>query len=249
MVRLKFRDAVTWRYVIAAISKIIEETSISINEDGVRLKAIDPSYTSLVDFYVPATAFTEYELSGKEVLVSINLEDLSKVLKRARSSDELVLEPGVGKLVVALVGRGVRKFSLPSLEASVEEVPEISFEKAFRGKLPPTSLASILRELKTIGDEIEFSVKSGGDGLVVKSSSEIAEAEVVLNFSSGVFIEYEVLADASSKYTIDYLADISPVGKVAEYVTLSFGDKTPIELQYDLPLGGSLKFYVAPRGE
>jgi len=135
--RLKFREASVWKYSIVAISKIIEEASFKINEEGLRLKAMDPSGVALVDFFIPASAFYEFEVP-REVTLGVNMEDLAKVLRRAKKGDELVLEfQQAGRIGVYLEGKGSRRFILPSIELPYQELPEISFEETFKCKILP----------------------------------------------------------------------------------------------------------------
>ncbi|MEM0001417.1 MAG: proliferating cell nuclear antigen (pcna) [Desulfurococcaceae archaeon] len=245
--RLKFREATVWKYAIVAISKIIEEASFKINEEGVRLRAMDPSGVALVDFYIPHNAFYEFDVSN-EVNIGVNMDELAKVLRRARKGDELVLEmTQLGKLGVYLEGRGSRRFMLPSIELSYQEIPEISFEESFKCKILPKLFKDIVKELEAISDAIELYAPENSDALYFKAESEIAEAEIVLSSASGALIEYESTKEARSKYTIDYLSDIVTASQAAETLSLGFGNETPLKMIYELPGGGTLQFYVAPR--
>jgi len=245
--RLRFRDAVIWKYSIAAISKIVEEASFRIDSSGVKLRAMDPSGVALVDFFVPSTTFYEFDVSG-EVVVGINMEDMAKILRRAKKGDELVMEVlHGGKIGLYFEGRGSRKFTLPSIELTYQEVPEISFEETFKCKILPKLFKDVVKELEPISDAIELHAPDNSDTLYVRAQSEIAEAEVVLTASSGALIEYESSGEAKSKYTIDYLSDIVIASQVAETLSLGLGLETPLRLTYELPGGGMLQFYVAPR--
>lgn len=245
--RLRFREAVVWKYSIVAISKIVEEASFKITSEGLRLRAMDPSAVVLVNFYIPSNAFYEYDIQG-DITVGLNMEEFAKMLRRAKKGDELVLEvlPG-GGVGVLLEGRGSRKFVLSSIELSYEEPPEISFEETFRGKLLPKLFKDVIKELEPISDTVEFYAFPGEGTLMLKAESEIAEAQIELTAASGALIEYDSTGEARSKYTIDYLVDIVVASQVAETLSLGFGMETPIRLTYELPLGGKLEFYVAPR--
>jgi len=247
--RLRFRDAVVWRYAIASISKIIEEASFKVSEEGMVLRALDPSTVVLVDFTMPRDSFLEYNVEGERV-IGVNMEELAKVLKRARKGDELVLEVlEDGRLSVVFEGRGIRRFTLPSIEVTYEEIPEVSFEIGFKGKLLPKVFRDVIREVEPIGDVVEFRASRDSDKLIVAARSEIAEAEIELSASSGALVEYEATGDATAKYTIDYLSDIASAYQAAELMMLELGNDTPLKITYELSGGGRLVFYVAPREE
>jgi proliferating cell nuclear antigen len=74
--KLRFRDAVVWKYSIVAISKIIEEANFKATSDGIKLRAMDPSAVVLVDFYIPSNAFYEYDIS-EDVVIGLNMEELA----------------------------------------------------------------------------------------------------------------------------------------------------------------------------
>ena len=246
MVRVRFRDATTWKYAILAISKIIEEASFKISEEGIKLRAMDPSGVALVDFYIPSEAFSEYDVKYETILTT-SIGDLARILRRARRGDELVLEIEADKLGIVFEGKGKRTFILPSLESTYQELPEISFEETFKCRMLPRVFKDTIRELEPISDAVELYAPGSSDVLYVKAQGEIAEAEITLSQSSGAIIEYESTGEARSKYTIGYLIDITIALPVSDVLDLGFGVETPLRMTYELPLGGKLQFYVAPR--
>jgi proliferating cell nuclear antigen len=83
----------------------------------------------------------------------------------------------------------------------------------------------------------------------LKAQGEIAEAEIELSAASGALIEYESKGEAKSRYTVDYLVDVLAAAQAAEVLSIGFGIETPLRLTYELPYGGKLEFYVAPRAD
>ncbi|MET1159704.1 MAG: DNA polymerase sliding clamp [Thermoprotei archaeon] len=247
--RLRFADARTWRYAIVAISKIVDEAAYRFREDGIRLKAIDPSRIVLVDFYIPRDALTEYEFE-KEEIVGVDMEDLAKILRRAVKGDELELRTlEAGRLAISFIGRGNRTFIIPSLETIAEEIPELSIEFTVKAKMTPAVFRDIVKELEPIGDAIEFRTVKDEQKIIAKAMSDIAEAEIEASVESGALIEFEAKEDAKAIYTIDYLSDITSASQAAEEVIFEYGTGIPCKIEYTLPYGGKLVFYVAPRTE
>jgi proliferating cell nuclear antigen len=246
--KLSFREATIWKYAISAISKIIEEASFRITEEGFRLKAMDPSAVVLVDFYIPREAFSVFEVE-REITIGANMEELAKILRRARKGDELVLEPiPGGHLKIVFEGKGSRSFRIPGIELSVQEIPEISFEETFKCKIMPKMFKDVIRELEPVSDSVEFYSPVNSGILYLRAQGEIAEAEIELSAASGALIEYESSGEARSKYTVEYLVDISAAAQAAaEVLSIGLGVETPLRLTYELPYGGKLEFYVAPR--
>ncbi len=247
--KLRFADARTWRYAMSAIGKIIDEAAYKVNEEGLRLRAIDPSRIVLVDFILPKDALIEFDIE-KEETIGINMEDLTKILRRAVKGDELELKTlEAGSLAISFIGRGRRTFIIPSLETTAEELPELNIEFTVKTKVSPAVFRDTVKELEPLSDAIEFNTVKDENKIIAKASSDIAEAEIELSMESGALIEFEASEDAKAIYTIDYLSDISAASQAAEEMLFEFGTGIPCKIEYKLSYGGKLIFYVAPRVE
>ena len=247
--RILFFDARVWRYAINAVSKIIEEAAFRITDEGFRLKAIDASRVVLVDFNMPSTSFDEFNVEGEEI-VGVNLEDLAKILRRATKEDRLELSTlEEGRLVVAFLGKGTRKFIMPSIETLAEQLPELKIPFKTRIKMLSTVFRDLVKDLEPIGDAIEFFANPDTRSLIARSSGDLAEAEIELTEESGALIEFESEEESRAIYTVDYLADIVGAAQAANEVVFEFGTAIPCKIEYILPQEGRLVFYVAPRTE
>ncbi|ABN69744.1 proliferating cell nuclear antigen PcnA [Staphylothermus marinus F1] len=247
--RLRFADARAWRYAMNAIGKIIDEGAYKIQENGIRLRAIDPSRIVMVDFYIPREGLLEYEFD-KEETIGVNMEDLTKILRRAVKGDELELRTlEAGRLAVIFLGRGTRMFIIPSLETIAEELPELKIPFTVKAKMLPSTFRDVVKELEPISDAIEFRAIKDEQKIIAKASGDIVEAEIELSIENGALIDFEASEDARAIYTIDYLSDISGASQAAEELTFEFATAVPCKIEYTLPQEGRLTFYVAPRVE
>lgn len=247
--KLRFIDARTWKYAVVAISKIVDEATYRFTEDGIRVRAIDPSRIVLVDFYIPRESLSVYEIKGVEV-ITIDMEDLAKILRRAVKGDELEFRTlEAGRLAVSFHGRGSRTFIIPSLETVSEEIPELNIEFTVKAKFSPAIFRDIVRELEPISDAIEFITNTDERKIVARALSDIAEVEIDASIDNGALIELEANENARSTYTIDYLLDIVTATQISEELLFEYGSGIPCKINIKLPHGGNLVFYVAPRVE
>lgn len=247
--RLVFSDARVWKYAIASISNIVEEASFMINSEGLRLRSLDPSKVVLVDYAIPRTGFEEFEVDG-EVIVGVNLSDLSRVLKRSTKNDRLELSVmDSGRFVVALVGRGVRRFILPSIQPSIEQVPELNIQFKARAKMVSAVFRDVVSELEVIGDAIEFIAKPSERKLIARTTSDLWEAELELSEEKGMLLEFSADGEERSSYSTDYLSNIAVASQAADEALLEYATAIPCRIEFTLPEGGRLTFYVAPRTE
>lgn len=248
--RLRFKDARTWRYVMNAVGKIIDEAAFRITENGLRMKAIDPSRITLVDFTLGKESLDEFQFEREEV-IGVNMDDLTKILRRVVKGDELLLETLEGnRLAITFIGRGKRTFIIPSIETIAEETPELKIPFKVHVKMPPTIFRDVVKELEPVSDAIEFIAKRDEEKLLVKATSDLASAVIELTVESGALIEFNAEEEeARAIYTVDYLSDISSAAQAAEELDFYFASAVPCKIDFTLPYGGKLIFYVAPRVE
>jgi len=48
MLRFSLPDAKLWRYILDAISALVDEASIRAGPDGMKVRALDPSHVALI---------------------------------------------------------------------------------------------------------------------------------------------------------------------------------------------------------
>lgn len=246
--RLRFREARLWRYVVAAIAEIIEEGKFRATPDGLSFRALDSSGTAMVELMIPRGAFEEYEVSGEEAF-GVNFEDFSKVVKAAAKGDEMLLETVGGRLGVTFKGHGTRTFALPNIEISEQEVPELALELPVRAKIMPAIFKDVVKEVEMVSDVVKFEVPAEQQALHVRGSSDVVQADIELTVESGALLEFSAKEPAAASYNLEYLSEMAKVSPVAEGVVLEFGSGVPLKLLFELPQGGRLAFYVSPRLE
>ena len=91
--RFRLENAKTWRVIVEAVEAIIEEAALKFFPEGVKLRALDPSKTVMIEVFMPQESFSEFECS-EDVEVGINFHDTLTIMKRARSGDSRVTNPG-----------------------------------------------------------------------------------------------------------------------------------------------------------
>jgi proliferating cell nuclear antigen len=245
--KIVFFDARVWRYVISAISKVIEEGVFIVDpEKGFRFRAMDPSHIILLDLWFPVEAFEEFEVDEK-VEIGVSLEDVAKVLRRARKEDKLEISAEDSKFSLALLGRGRRKFSLPVLDITAEEIPEPELEFKAEARVMSDVYRDTIKDVELVGDVIKFEAREGE--LRVSSSSELGEAEVVLSVEAGSLVEINVDGVQTAMYSLEYFSELSSAARVADAIVIKFSSDMPALVEHELPQGAKFSFLIAPRAE
>ncbi len=241
--KARFTDATVWRYVITGISKVIKEGVFRAEEDALKLRAIDPSHVIMVDLNFPSSAFSEYEASGERI--PVNLEELAKVLRRARSNDVLELRLEGSLLNVWLLRGMKRRFGIPLIELEEEELGEPRLELKASAKMAADHFREALRDVEMMGDNLIL--YTDGMRLVIANESEMGRAEVELTREAGLLMSLESEGEQTSTYSLEYMESILPAAQKADFVTIQFANDMPCKITFELPQGGWLSAYVAPR--
>ncbi len=246
--RLVFSDARQWRYLVETFSALIDEACFIATPEGIKLRALDPSRIAMIDFLLPPEAFEEYECDA-ETRIGVNFDDFKKIMKRGTSKDKLELEvTEEGKrLKVRFRGRALRTFSLPILDLGAEELPVPRVPFTVTAKVLSDAVKDAIKDASIVSDYVRF--ESTEDKFSIKASSDRGSVEVEFTQESGSLIELDVKEPSRASYSLDYLSDMMKATALSDILTIEFATNKPVALTFDLPGGGRLTFYLAPRME
>ena len=84
---LVFEDAQTFKRCIDAIAVLVEEAEFTLSDQGLTLKATDPSQISMIDFVLPKASFKEFPEAGN-LKIGLDLGYLSQIMARVYRVDD-----------------------------------------------------------------------------------------------------------------------------------------------------------------
>ena len=88
-----FDGAKEFADLIATASNLIDEAAFKVTEEGISMRAMDPSRVVLIDLNLPETVFSKYDVEEAET-IGINMDHFKKILKRGKGKDTLILRKG-----------------------------------------------------------------------------------------------------------------------------------------------------------
>ncbi|MEM3526142.1 MAG: proliferating cell nuclear antigen (pcna) [Candidatus Jordarchaeaceae archaeon] len=246
--KFAFTDAKLWKNIIDALSGLVDELVFIADENSLHARAMDPSHVAMVDFELPKTAFSEYECNG-EVKLGINLEDMSRIMRRAGGGDalELALDPEKNKLNVTFKGASIRTFRIGLLDLTHEETPVPSIKFNAQIKMTADALKEALKDAEVVSDHVE--IEATHDRLQINASGDTGGVEVKLDKSSDAILELNVTEKSKAMYALSYLTDMMRATTTSDTVTVQFSSSMPIKLEFNLIGGGRLTYWLAPRIE
>ncbi|MFH1257305.1 MAG: proliferating cell nuclear antigen (pcna) [Candidatus Micrarchaeota archaeon] len=245
-----FKDARFFKQCIDAVGNLIDEGSFEITKEGLHLRSLDPSQIAMVDFKLPkGHAFASFDIDESRTL-SLNLQDLSKVVARSKAGEKLSVifdEKEGNRMQLDFGGDAKRAFKLPLLdlrETSMPKEPKVALETSvkiraghFKDMLKDVMLVSSHLQLEA--DDHYFHIEAHGDS-----------GDLKIENSSKTMKDLEVKAPSLTKgmYPAEYLEKMTRAAVENEPITIEFGNNKPVKVHYKIS-DAEFVFYLAPRVE
>jgi len=246
MLQAVSQSAEEWKSVSQAISTLIEEASFEATPEGLNLRAMDPSHIALVDLKWPAASFEKFACDQNHTL-TVRVEDLLKVMRRADGKDKVELRLGEENMLDFRLFDGYeREFQVHLVETTYSQTPLPKVNFNVQCKLTTRILRKVLSDIQTISDHITLKAEEGK--LVFLGKSEVGKASVTLKKDNPDILQLDVKEGGESTYSIEYLSNFAKSVSNAETVNIGFSAKMPIKMEFPLSeQGATIQFYLAPR--
>ncbi len=249
MFRAKISDAKLLRDMITAISTLVDEATFTLEPEGIKLRAMDPSRVAMIDFEWPKTVFDEYTCD-LPIKMCINVGEMLKLLRRASKDEsvELALDEKTNRLNLGIKGRYERTFNMPTLEAAEEEVPTPKISFNIRTKITTDGLHHAVEDVLLVSDHVKIEVDT--EKLTMRAAGDLMGATIELKKGSDTILELDVKEPSKATFSLSYLSEIiKTAASSSEIATLEFSTDMPIRMDFQQPKEGKLTFYLAPRIE
>jgi proliferating cell nuclear antigen len=249
MFKLKVTDAKLIRDMATAISILVDEATFKIEPDGMKLRAMDPSRVAMIDFEWPKTIFEQYE-ANEPSKMCINISELLKLLKRAGKDEsvELSLDDKTGRLQVKIAGKYSRNFTMPTLEASEEEVPTPKITFNVKAKATTQGLSQAIEDAQLVSDHVK--IEADAEKLTLTATGDLMGATIMLQKGNDALLDLEVKEPSKATFSLSYLSEIiKAAAATSEIATIEFSTDMPGRIDFQQTKEGKLTFFLAPRIE
>jgi proliferating cell nuclear antigen len=244
--QLVLNNASNFKKCIEAISVLIDEAELVIKENGLELKATDPSQISMIDFVMPSSSFEKFESS--DLRLGLDLNYLNQILSRAQSSDKLTLSLDEKKsfLIVSFMGRATRSFNVPLIDISSSEIPTPRIDFDAEILINAGFLQNALKDTALISTHISLGCDE--EKFYVKANSSKGNLNEELKQDKELLPELRVKNECKSMFPLDYLTDILKTASSSDLVTLFLKSNAPIKVMYEIDKA-KIIYFLAPRVE
>jgi len=244
--KLVIQDAPALKSVIDAIVSLVEEGQFEVKNDGLHLKAMDPSQISMVSFTMPKSAFLEYSIS-EETKIGMDIGQLSNVLARGKKGEKAELSVEEGRLVIRFIGeKHKRTFKVPLIETGerVQKEPKIEFKNF--AKIRADALKETLKDAKLISSHVRLQLTQ--NEFIVDVKGENGEVKAEFEKGSAELVELNTVTEVRTTFPLQYLEDMVKATSSSAIVMLNLETDRPLRLEYDIE-GAKIVYYLAPRIE
>ena len=203
----------------------------------------------MIDFEWPKTIFELYE-STEPSKMCINISELLKLLKRAGKDEsvELTLDEKTGRLQIKIMGKYARNFTMPTLEASEEEVPTPKINFNVKAKTTTQGLSQAIEDAQLVSDHVK--IEADAEKLTLNATGDLMGATITLPKGSDTLLDLEAKEPSKATFSLSYLSEIiKAASATSDIATLEFSTDMPIRIDFQQTREGKLTFFLAPRIE
>ncbi len=261
----KMQDSKILKGMIDAVSAIIDETYFVADANGLNLSAMDESHICMMSATLPAALFDDY-MCAYLAKIGINLEDLTKIMKRAGAADAVEFRHAKEseKFQVQMKGQGTRTFSLRLTDIDEEKLPptaELDVQFDATARLDVGVLAEAVKDAEIYQDTLQIAITKAGAKF--SAEGEVGDIEYVLPLDK--LEDARVTKDGRGVFALSFLKNILKMSAITDTVTLSIAENAPLKIEFAIlnpskptqddkgnPIEvpkGKVTYYLAPRVE
>lgn len=240
------------RILIEALKEILTDGNITIDQNGIKLIAMDSTHSVLIHLKLEAQNF-EFFNCNTPITIGLNMLNLFKLIKTMTNSETLTLfieknnENQLGIIIHNSEKNSQTTYKLNLLDIQEDEIniPPAEFETELT--LPSCDFQKIIRDMINIGEDIE--ITSIGNQLKLICNGEFAHQETVLGetnnglkFSTTQSPELPIQGVFSLKYLLLFTKCTNLCNQIQFYIKNDY----PLVIKYAVASLGSIKLCLAP---
>jgi proliferating cell nuclear antigen len=236
-------QASAFKSTFEVLKDILNDVNIYFRPQGMYIVTLDTARTSLIDIFLSADNFEEYECIQEEIIDGINISNTFKLLKTITNNDVLKIEINSKEYMDIEISSEAKKtntkFQLKLLDINESriEVPDIDMTTITT--LPSVDFQRLCRDMSNIGIDIE--IRRVGNQIKFRCEGDFANQETLIECM-------EDSPEISGTYSLKYLNIFTKATSMCASVQIiqETGNRFLI-LKYNVANLGELKFYLATK--
>ena len=233
---------------IGAVGSLVDEAKVNVNEDGMQIKAVDPSHVAMIEANLVKSAFDSYEAKSMEM--GMDIDKFKNVLTVAGKDEMVDLEKDddLNRLVVN-IGNLTR--AMPLLDTSGMPDPKVpSLDLPSTVNVVVNEIAQGLKASKSVSDHMALSTDKNSFKLVCEGDNQNS---VDLSLGKDQLEKLDSPDEATSLFSLEYFSLMVNSLPADRILHINLGTDLPVKIDADLAVDdmtgaqGNVKFLLAPR--
>jgi proliferating cell nuclear antigen len=223
--------------IILCVSDIIEELSVTADNNGLKSICMDSNHISMLSLNIKRENFEEFSVDSP-VDFTVNTEELRKITNRGRP-DEIALITVSKNMTIKFRSQetsNVRNFSLNLIDPTSSEnfkLPEIPYKAI----IETIGFDEALKDNYLINESASTAVN---ENFKVFSEGDSGTVEVIIK----EFLQFDVEESCESAFNLPYLIDVTK--HIESTCKIKIGNQVPIWLQFEIG-PAEIVYILAPR--
>ena len=233
---------------IGTVGSLVDEAKLNVNEDGMQIKAVDPSHVAMIEANLIKSAFDSYEADVAEM--GIDVDKFKTVLTVAGKEDMVSLEKD-DKLNRLVVNIGNLTRAMPLLDTSGMPDPKVpSLDLPAFVSVSVEEISQGLKASKSVSDHIALSTTKDSFRLICEGDNQ---NRVELTLGKEQLEKLVSPEETTSLFSLEYFALMVNSLPPDRILHINLGTDLPVKMDADLAIEdltgaqGNVKFLLAPR--
>ena len=245
MVRISMDGAVL-SHLTKIADAVSDEICIKINEELMKVIAIDPSLVSAAYVTIDGTMLQEYEVD-EPLEVGLTVQELKKFSRFVKTKDIVTLEYLASEGALKFSVHGI-KYVMPIITVDESRKRELNFEYNNYAVLSAAELSKAIQLAKAVSKIVSstIKIKISPEGLIIESKGEGARS-VRFEKPATELNDLNASETVSGEFLVDHLEKIIKAVKESTLVTVKLETGGPLCLEFEVKGGtGKVTYYQAP---
>lgn len=224
------------------LKDILNDVNIYFKPDGMYIVTLDTARTSLVDMFLSADNFEEYECEH-DIIAGINVSNTFKLLKSITNNDVLVININSKEYMNIEIHSEAKKtstkFALKLLDINENQIEVPNVNMTTITPMASSDFQRICRDMYNIGTNIEITRE--GTNLKLLCNGDFANQETDIKCT-------EESDKISGVYSLRYMNIFTKATSMCSTVQIMQEEQNRfLILKYNVANLGDLKFYLATK--
>lgn len=243
--KLKTVQANAFKSTFEVLKDILNDINIYFSKEGVKITTLDTARAALIDLFLEADKFEEYEVDEIHCVAGINVTNIFKLLKSINANDCLEMEINDKEFLDIKFENTQKKtktsfrMKLLDINEDIIEVPDVEMNVVTT--MPSVDLQKICRDMSNIGEDVV--IARNKKVLSISCNGDFAEQKTNIECQDTDFDGH-----VEGTYSLKYINLFTKATNMCSIVQIMQEESNRfLILKYNIASLGEIKFYIATR--